>query len=231
MAKHTKRKDCYEPFDESELANRVCWAGMDLAVVNDLCACAYVFPWHSEEDELYRVVARHWIPEATAERMKAVIPYRQWADEGWVRITDGDEVDFESIVVDIAADAQKYLIQDLRYDRAYGSVVAQQLETQHGIKRKEFPQTILHYTFPAKFLERLISKRAIRHNGNKCLTWQIGNVRVKEDVQGNIRPCKPKKNDHRKIDGVTSLLMALSGAIPEETAGGDYYKDHDVEMI
>lgn len=63
---------------------------------------------------------------------------------------------------------------------------------------------------PTKELERLVVGRMIGHDGNPVLTWMIGNVAVKTDPAGNMKPDKSKST--KRIDGVVAPIMALSGA-------------------
>lgn len=224
------RVDCYEDFTTESLAGKPCWGALDLAIVSDLSALAWVFPVHAEgEAELYRLLIRFWLPEETAKRLRDKVPYLQWAAAGWITLTDGDEVDFTRIEEDVAAEAAIFAVQELRYDRAYAANLTQNLELKYGVKRAEFPQTIMQYTLPAKLFERLIKRRAIRHQGNPILTWQIGHVALKSDNNENIRPVKPRKGDHRTVDGVQATVMALSGALASTGIVDDW--DGTVEYL
>ena len=60
-----------------------------------------------------------------------------------------------------------------------------------------------------KSTENLIASGKIRHAGNPVLSWMAGNVTVKVDAAGNIRPVKPKAGSSERIDGIVSLIMAL----------------------
>lgn len=224
-----QRIDCYEPFDERSLAGQPCWGGLDLAIVSDLSAFALTFPQGEGDDELYRLLIRYWLPEETAKRLRDKVPYQQWADAGWITLTDGDEVDFPLIKQQIAELAEQYHVQEIRYDRAYAANLTQELELDHGIPRAEFPQTIMHYTLPSKLFERLVRKRRILHRGNPILTWQIGHVSLKTDNNNNIRPVRPKKGDHRTVDGVQATIMALSGALAKTQMASDW--DGTVEYL
>lgn len=231
MAKKPRRIDCYEGFSADDLVDRPCWAALDLAIVSDLSALAAIFPDEPEPDEepLYRLLIKYWLPEETAKRLRDRVPYIHWAEKGWITLTDGNEVDFTRIEDDIVEFSERYQIQELRYDRAYAAKLTQDLELKHGIPRAEFPQTIMHYTLPSKLFERLIKTRRIRHQGNPILTWQMGHVSIKSDNNENIRPVRPKRGDHRTIDGVQATIMALSGALSSTGTASDW--DGDVEYL
>lgn len=227
--KRDKRIDCYEPFEESSLDGQPCWTALDMAIISDLSAFAAVFPQGEGDDELYRLVIRYWLPEQTAKNLRDRVPYLQWAEQGWITLTDGDEVDFGRIKEDIGELSQRWRIQELRYDRMYAAELTQGLELEHGTPRAEFPQTIMHYTLPAKLFERLVRMRRLLHRGNPILTWQLGHCAIKVDNNNNIRPVRPKRGDHRTVDGVQATVMALSGAITRSSAESDW--DGTVEYI
>lgn len=228
--------DCFEPFRENELEGRPCFGGLDLSIVSDCSALALIFPWGTTDkpiqadgppgsapvqlDEIYRLVMRFWLPEETAKLLRDRVPYEHWADQGWLTLTDGNEVDFPRIVDEIGELASKFAIQEIRYDRAYAAQVMQEVEAIHGVRRAEFPQTMMQFTLPSKLFERAIGKRLIRHQGNPLMTWQIGNCKVKSDHNGNIRPVRPQKGDFRTVDGVVAAIMALSGAIDRPRDSG-----------
>ena len=67
-------------------------------------------------------------------------------------------------------------------------------------------------TAPAYTLEGLLKARRVQHAGHPVLRWNIGNVEVKRDEAGRLRPVKPRvTGSHRKrIDGVVALLMGLA---------------------
>ena len=64
---------------------------------------------------------------------------------------------------------------------------------------------------PSKELEKLITAKAIRHNGNECMNWMIGNAVREMDPAGNIKADKEKSTE--KIDGAVATIMALDRAI------------------
>jgi len=62
---------------------------------------------------------------------------------------------------------------------------------------------------PSKFLEQLIMKRAVKHDGNPFVGWQLGNCEVYTDVNGNIKVRKNEADPSAKVDGIISLIMAM----------------------
>jgi phage terminase large subunit-like protein len=51
------------------------------------------------------------------------------------------------------------------------------------------------------------------------LTWNVGSVRVMEDMKGNIFPRKDKNDATVKIDGLIAILMAVARRLALDSAG------------
>jgi phage terminase large subunit-like protein len=102
--------------------------------------------------------------------------------------------------------------------------LTQDIETETGIERREFAQTLKNFAGPCDEYERLLRLGKMRQNGNKILGWQTSHVKVKSDFNNNKRPVKPAKgkaDDYKTIDGICADLMALGLWIEEPEAGDD----------
>jgi len=68
----------------------------------------------------------------------------------------------------------------------------------------------------AEFERRLLTRK-LNHMGNPVLRWMAGNVVVKRDPAGNLKPDKAASQG--KIDGIVGIVGALDaqmrGAEPE----------------
>lgn len=53
----------------------------------------------------------------------------------------------------------------------------------------------------------------IVHGGNPVLKWMAGNVVMRQDPAGNIKPDKEKSVE--KIDGIVASIMALGPLHPQ----------------
>lgn len=197
-----------EEYSPEDLRGQRCKAGFDLAKILDLTSLVLLFP-HPTEPEAWRQLAWFWMPEATARLRNDLAPYLTWAAQGWVKLTPGDVVDYETVVADVGRIAREYFIEELAFDPWNAEATTQTLEKDHGIRRYEFPQTITNFAEPTKEYERLVRLGKLKHNGHPILQWQAGHVRVKTDPNGNIRPVKQKHGDHRTIDGIVAGIMAL----------------------
>ena len=62
---------------------------------------------------------------------------------------------------------------------------------------------------PSKYVEKLVLQKAIKHDGNPFLGWQLGNCECYEDVNGNIKIRKNEADKAAKVDGIISLIIAM----------------------
>ncbi len=232
-AKHRKRIDCYEDFRAEDLAGQTCWFALDGATHHDTTAAVFVFP-DLKQSEIYRLLVYYWLPEAEAIRLGAKVPYQYWADQGLITLTPGDAVDYGRVQADLVALCGRYEVQSFAFDPLFqAEYLTQQVAEETGVTRVEFPQTIMHFSPPMKTLGRLIAERKVRHNGHAILTWQLGQLKCYEDANGNQRPVRQKRGDHRTIDGCVAAIMALGLATAGEDDRPTWYDrdEHDVEFL
>ena len=90
--------DGAEAIDAEALRGRRCFAGLDLARINDLSSLALLFPPVSD-GERWKVLWRHWCPadniEERSRRDRA--PYLVWRDQGHLIATEGNTTDFKFV--------------------------------------------------------------------------------------------------------------------------------------
>ena len=229
---------CDEPMpSDAELALLPCAAGLDLAQKIDLAALVLVFRQKIPDTIAvevvgtgadgkesvatynlnYKVIVKSyfWIPELTMREHEKNdrVPYSHWADLGIVTPTEGASIDYSRIYRDIAEKIlpafPKLREGSIGYDPAFASDLAQNLDKLAG--RSWCVEVLGNYKYlsePSHVLEALIKARRVIHGQHRVLRNHIGNVAVKRDDAGRIRPVKPKKAS-KHIDGVVALLFAL----------------------
>lgn len=210
---------------EQHLRGAVCYGGLDLGSVNDLAAWVMVFPGGGEE---LSVIARFWCPEErlydTTNRYRA--QYQAWAREGWLQTTSGRAIDYSFIKAQILRDAESYQLVDLNIDRLFQAHQLAGELMEEGLTVVGMGQGFLSMAAPMKELERRLLHGKIRHGGNPVLRWMAGNVAVKQDPAGNLKP--DKATSQGKIDGIVALVMALDRAMRHEKPQRSVYEDRGV---
>ena len=180
--------------------------GFDLASTRDLNAVC-TLKRYGEKD--YDAEFKFFLPEAGFE----LIP-KHYADifrvarkSNILQVTEGNVMDDREISDYIIAQCSKYNVREVGYD-AYnaGSLVARLHDA--GIPVKKVGQGMAVLSNPAKYVEKLVLNKQIKHNGNAFVGWQFGNCEVYEDVNGNIKVRKNEADKSAKVDGVIALIIA-----------------------
>ena len=191
---------CDGEVDEEKLKGRLCYMGLDLSTTTDVSALALVFP-PEEEDGVYSVLCRFWIPaENMRDRVRRDrVPYDTWVREGFITATQGNIIDYNSILAQIDADCNVYDVKELAFDRWGSQKIITDLmdlgfenEKARHVDRHliQFGQGFASMNSPSKELEKLVIGVRIAHGGNPVLTWMVSNTVIKMDPAGNIKPDK-----------------------------------------
>ena len=229
---------CDGEVDEEKLKGRLCYMGLDLSTTTDVSALALVFP-PEEEDGVYSVLCRFWIPaENMRDRVRRDrVPYDTWVREGFITATQGNIIDYNSILAQIDADCNVYDVKELAFDRWGSQKIITDLmdlgfenEKARHVDRHliQFGQGFASMNSPSKELEKLVIGERIAHGGNPVLTWMMSNTVIKMDPAGNIKPDKGESTE--RIDGIVATIMALDRAT-RNTDNSSIYEDRGVFVI
>jgi len=191
--------------DEAQLDGRRCYGGLDLANTTDLTALCWAFP---EPDGTVVLLWRHFCPEARLADLDARTGGNAsaWARQGYLQLTPGNVLDHAAVLAQVDADAHRFDVADLAYDR-WGMAQLRTDLADAGLTVTDMGQGFASMSPPAKVLERLVLAGQLRHGGNPLARWQAGHVVTATDAAGNIKPDKAKS--HEKIDGIVAAVMAL----------------------
>ena len=66
---------------------------------------------------------------------------------------------------------------------------------------------------PSKYVEKMIMQKAIKHDGNPFVGWQLSNCEVYTDVNGNIKIRKNEADKSAKVDGIIAMITAFHCAL------------------
>jgi phage terminase large subunit-like protein len=197
------------PLDPATLRGRRCFAGLDLARVDDLSALALLFP-PVDEGEPWAVLPFFWCPaDNVVGRSKNGVPYDVWVRDGLITATPGNVTDYAFIRTDILELAGLYQIEECVFDRTFAGEIIQELESE-GLTMVQFGQGFLSMAAPSAELLRLVKSADLHHGGNPVLRWNASNLVMRVDPAGNLKPDKERSRD--KIDGMTALCNALGRA-------------------
>ena len=214
------------PMDRDALRGRLCYGGLDLSSTSDITALVLAFPPRTEEEK-YILLPFFWLPEDTLElrcRRDHVLN-AVWQKQGFIQTTEGNVIHYGFIEKFIERLGETYHIREIAYDRWNATQMVQNLEDM-GFTMVPFGQGFKDMSPPSKELFKLLMEGNIIHGGNPVLKWMAGNVVMRQDPAGNIKPDKEKSVE--KIDGIVASIMALDRCIRNRTGSGSVYDERGV---
>jgi phage terminase large subunit-like protein len=183
----------------------------DLASTRDLNAIC-TLKRYAEDD--YEAQWKFFLPEESLE----LIPkhyqdiFRNAINSGVLKLTMGNVMDDKEIYDYIISEHQKYDLKEVGYD-AYnaGNLVSRLYEA--GLPVKKVGQGMAVLSNPSKYVEKMILQKAIKHDGNPFVGWQLSNCEVYTDVNGNIKIRKNEADKSAKVDGIIAMITAFHCAL------------------
>ena len=217
--------------DETKLAGREAFGGLDLASTSDLCALSWVFPAESGFDAIWRL----WTPEANLASLdkRTAGAATVWVREGFLKLTPGNVADYDFIRAQINLDREKFTVRGIAYDPWNSSQLVNDLVSD-GAPMVKTRQGLVTLSAPTKELQRILlegteAKPMFRHGGNPAVRWQVDNFAVAMDPAGNVKPNKAVAAD--KIDAVAATINALSLVLAMPVKKASKYETEDLAVV
>ena len=217
---------CGGEINLEDLKGKSCYCGLDLAATTDLTALSLVFP----REDGYDVLMRFWIPGDTAREKehKDRVPYSLWSRQGFIKLTEGNVIDYGYIRQELKELREIYNIREIAFDRWGATKLVQDLQDD-GFVVVPFGQGYASMSAPTKELMTLILSGKIRHGGHPVLRWNADNMVVSQDPAGNLKPDKAKAT--QKIDGCVALIMGLDRATRQPKPQESIYEKETVKVF
>jgi len=202
---------CIQAFELEDLQDCELVGGLDLASVSDISAFVLIL---KKDGKVYAKFL-FYLPEETAQARwkKNQVPYPQWAEKGYIKLTPGNICDYNFIKADIKALMDRHRIVDIGYDRWNASQLVIDLQDD-GAPMTEVGQGFVSMNPAMKEFERLYLSGNFIWDGNPVFRWMAGNLQVALDPAGNMKP--DRKNSREKIDGMAALFDALARLMNRE---------------
>lgn len=195
--------------------------GVDLSKRIDLTAKSNIFLL---PDGRIAVCAHGYIPEEAIIKHERTdkIPYRYYAEHGWVTVNPGDVVDYATIQDHLDQDEEtgRLRIHEICYDPWNASHFIQQ-EQAKGRQTVEVLQRMnANINQATKYFRELIISHRIVHDGNPLLRTHLANAKIITDSKENIMVTKKYASDTKRVDLLASIITALTRiqALEESTA-------------
>lgn len=183
------------------------FVAFDLAHTRDLNA---VCTLHRYSEENFYAKFQFFLPEESIE----LIPnhyrsiFSQAVITGILRLTPGNVTDLNEIQEYIKQECERHNVKEIAYDPYNAAALVANLYAD-GLPVKKVGQGMAMLSNPSKTTEQLILKKAIHHDGNPFVGWQLGNCEVYTDVNGNVKVRKNEADPSAKVDGIIAMIMAL----------------------
>ena len=204
-------------FDMEKVSHSYAIGGCDLSSVYDLTCATLVI--RKPNDENIYVLQKYFIPQRKIDENLGTdtkqVPYKLWAEQGWLEINEGAQVDYSAVTKWFKSMVDEYDIRPLWicYDRALSGYWVPEME-EYGFEMEKTAQGPFTWSQPMKELGCALSEHQINYNNNPILRWCLANTGVKALNKDGIETIQPVKlQQHRRIDGMVSLLNAWVGYV------------------
>jgi phage terminase large subunit-like protein len=204
-------------FGMDQVSKSYAIGGCDLSSVYDLtCATLIV---RKPQDETVYVLQKYFIPQRKLDEGLGSdtkqVPYKLWAEQGWLEVNEGAQVDYSAVTRWFVEMVEKYDIRPLWicYDRALSGYWVPEME-EYGFEMEKTAQGPFTWSQPMKELGCALQEHKVNYNNNPILRWCLANTGVKALNKDGIETIQPVKLQHdRRIDGMVSLLNAWVGYV------------------
>lgn len=196
-------------FDLKELKPDYGIAGADLSKCVDLTSACILFAVPNRE-ELF-ALSMYWLPSELLENRSREdkIPYDKWYEQGYLRVSNGNKVDYDDVVKWFAEVQNEYglYIYQHGYDAWSSPSYIKTFTDTFGNISTPVIQGKKTLSDPMNQLGADLKSKRINYNNNPITRWCLTNVRADIDKNNNIQPAKGN-NQRRRIDGFAAMLDA-----------------------
>lgn len=197
-------------FDITKLKPRYGIAGIDLSSTTDLTSAAVVF--RVPNDPTLYVEQMYWLPTDLLEQRvrEDKIPYDAWAEQGLLRLCEGNKIRYHDIVewlLEVQYKKDIY-IHKIGYDSWSATYMVDEIKDKFG---ESVPEAVIQgpktFSGPMKTFAADLDAKLINYNNNPITKWNLANAAIQVDRNDNYSLVKTS-NPRRRIDGVAALLDA-----------------------
>jgi phage terminase large subunit-like protein len=202
-------------YHRARLTGRPAWGGLDLAAKSDLVAWCLLVP----EGDALHAMWRFWLPEDALPHLDKHNQGRftRWAKDGWIKVTEGNVVDYDVIYDDLERDGRDFNLVATDADQWSSEPVIQAVEKRLGVWEIDaYPNTYSRISPGMTELMVLVKGGRFLHHGNPVAASCFDSVDVVKAPYNPdlIRPVKPDRGSTgARIDAVPAAAMACNAWI------------------
>lgn len=190
-----------------QLQGKICYGGVDLSTSRDMTAFVLLFPPQPGLEKAV-LLPTIWRPGGTVQEAEKRdhVPYRDWERAGFLRLCEGNTIDYDDVENTIKAATELYDLKMVGFDPYLSRTITQRL-TPH-VEVIEIPQDLKNMSPAMKEIDMMMESRELLHVHNTCFRWTFGNVRNYEDGNGNIKPLKNRSIG--RIDPTVASIIVMA---------------------
>lgn len=203
--------------DQEYLDKSYAIGGCDLSATVDL-TCATLLIRKPNDDNVY-VLQQYFLPQSKLDKVEGSsaqeAPYRIWAENGWLTVCDGTQVNYSDVTQWFVRMVKDHNIRPLWicYDRALAGYWVEEMES-YGFDMEKVAQGPYTWSQPMKEMGAAFERHQVIYQNNPMLRWCLANTAKKSLNKDGIETIQPVKiQQHRRIDGMVSLLNAWVGYV------------------
>lgn len=183
--------------------------GVDLSSTTDLTSASVLFV----KDGKYYYKTMYWLPADTLETRQKEdnVPYDLWLQQGYLRVSEGNIIDYADVSKwFMELREQGIYVQKIGFDSWNGAYLQKELERIVGkgnvVEVRQGAKTLSQ---PMKEMASHFHHKNIIYDNNPITLWNLTNVYVQTDANGNIRPLKQTRHSKKRIDGFIGMINAF----------------------
>ena len=193
-----------------------CMVAFDLSVRDDFSAVCYQI--YDKTTRSFHSHVDYYFPEGALSSHPNRELYTIWAEQGHLKLCDGDVIDYRMIVSDILAANKVVQIMNIGYDNYKALTCVNMLRAAIGYHRAEkifrpVPQTYGHFTASVDSFQYGALTGKETFNANPINVFCCTNAIIDVDRMQNKKPIKRSSangssaSSPAKIDGLICMLM------------------------
>lgn len=206
-------------------------AALDCGATTDATSLCLLFDKErGNQDAGFDAKWFHWMPRAKAIEYETKYgkPFSEWDRDGWCKLTDGDQIDYEMIRAELNGIAAQFPIKELQFDPLFQSIQLGQQLVEDGWEIEAFKCNMLNLTAPTAELLRLINVGKFGHGNNPFMRDQSGNAVLKRRAE-YMMPDKAKSTG--KIDGIVTAAMCIAIAMRNRAGKKSVYEQRGAFVL
>lgn len=204
-------------FTMEEVSNSYAIGGCDLSATTDL-TCATILLLKPGNNNVY-VLQQYFMPQSKLDAVektgKKEAPYKLWAEQGWITVCKGAQVNYSDVTAWFMKMVNDYDIRPLWvcYDRALAGYWVPEMQNE-GFEMEKTAQGPFTWSQPMREMGAAFAEHRVIYNNNPVLRWCLLNTAAKKTKTDSLEMIQPVKiQQNRRIDGMVSLLNAWVGYV------------------